>query len=210
MAPINGRPFLEHLLDYWINQGVRRFVLSLGYKHEVIIDHFGNKYKSAKIEYVIETTPLGTGGSAFSTIQKLDIKTPFLLLNGDTYFAIDLEKLIEFATLNNADWCFSLFCNQNSDRYMGLEVNEDGRIASLKSSHNMSDNFVNGGVYWVNPENILIEKYTFGENFSLENDFFKAALCSGINLCGKIFNGTFIDIGVPDDYYRASTLTEFK
>jgi D-glycero-alpha-D-manno-heptose 1-phosphate guanylyltransferase len=36
MAPIAGRPFLEHQMDYWIAEGVRRFVLSVGYKHERI------------------------------------------------------------------------------------------------------------------------------------------------------------------------------
>ena len=36
MAPINGRPFLEHQLNYWIDQGIDHFVLSLGYRHEVI------------------------------------------------------------------------------------------------------------------------------------------------------------------------------
>ena len=41
LAPIQGRPFLEHQMDYWIKQGVSRFVLSVGYKREKIIEHFG-------------------------------------------------------------------------------------------------------------------------------------------------------------------------
>ena len=36
MAPIHGRPFLELVLDHWIEQGIRKFILSTGYKHEVI------------------------------------------------------------------------------------------------------------------------------------------------------------------------------
>jgi len=70
MAPINGRPFLEYLLDYWINQGVDRFVLSVGYRHEIITEHFGNKYKEAQIEYVIEKTLLGTGGGCGTAHQR--------------------------------------------------------------------------------------------------------------------------------------------
>jgi D-glycero-alpha-D-manno-heptose 1-phosphate guanylyltransferase len=31
MAPIKGRPFLEYLLDYWINQGVKKFILSVSH-----------------------------------------------------------------------------------------------------------------------------------------------------------------------------------
>jgi D-glycero-alpha-D-manno-heptose 1-phosphate guanylyltransferase len=60
MAPIKGRPFLEYQLDYWIAQGVDRFVLSLGYRHEVIVEHFGNSYQGVKLDYVVEPTPLGT------------------------------------------------------------------------------------------------------------------------------------------------------
>ena len=37
MAPIQGRPFLEHQMDYWLAQGVKRFVLSIGYQYDVII-----------------------------------------------------------------------------------------------------------------------------------------------------------------------------
>ena len=49
MAPVNGRPFLEHQMDYWIGQGVRRYVLSVGYRHEAIVDHFGRRYRGVPI-----------------------------------------------------------------------------------------------------------------------------------------------------------------
>ena len=94
MAPIGGRPFLEYQLDYWINQGVSQFVLSVGYLHGAIVDHFGDRYKGAKLDYVIEKTPLGTGGGFLLAAEKLGKNDPFLLLNGDTYFAVDLKKLM--------------------------------------------------------------------------------------------------------------------
>ena len=45
MAPVNGRPFLEHQMDYWIGQGVSRYILSVGYRPEAIVDHFGRRYR---------------------------------------------------------------------------------------------------------------------------------------------------------------------
>lgn len=54
MAPVNGRPFLEYLLDYLENNVIEHVVLSVGYKHGVIQDHFKDKYKSIKIDYAIE------------------------------------------------------------------------------------------------------------------------------------------------------------
>ena len=41
MAEINGRPFLDYLLEYWARQGIKTAVLAVGYRHEVIRDHFG-------------------------------------------------------------------------------------------------------------------------------------------------------------------------
>ncbi|HVR58272.1 MAG TPA: NTP transferase domain-containing protein, partial [Pseudolabrys sp.] len=38
LAPVNGRPFLEHQMSYWLAQGVNRFILSVGYKAEMIIN----------------------------------------------------------------------------------------------------------------------------------------------------------------------------
>lgn len=206
MAPISGRPFLEHQLNYWINQGISHFVLSVGYRHEIIINHFGNNYKSAKLEYVIEETPLGTGGGLLLAAEKVSKNEPFLLLNGDTYFAVDLKTLSEFSLANDADWCFSLFHTQEKGRYMGMDVSPQGEIISLKSDAAPSGQLANGGVYWVNPRALLTDRFSPGDKLSLEDDFFVAAMDSGQRLLGIEVSAIFIDIGVPDDYQRAPAL----
>jgi len=206
MAPVSGRPFLEYLLDYWIKQGIRHFVISVGYRYEFITAHFGSNYKKASIEYVIEKTPLGTGGGLLLGAQKLDQTEPFLLLNGDTYFAVDLKTLIEFSMAKRADWCFSLFRTNEVGRFMGMDVSSQGVITSLKSRSSQVRRLVNGGVYWVNPGALLSEKFPPNDKFSLEDDIFPAAFASSQRLMGLEFSGTFIDIGVPTDYYRAPTL----
>lgn len=208
MAPISGRPFLEYQIDYWINQGVDHFVLSVGYRHEVIIDHFGTRYKDAELDYVIEKTPLGTGGGLLLAAEKLN--KPFLLLNGDTYFAVDLKTLMEFASKNDADWCFSLFRTHEEGRYMGMEISPQGQIVSLKSGTGQPGRLANGGVYWVNPRALKSEDFSPGDKASLEDDIFMAAMASGQCLLGLEFSGTFIDIGVPDDYHRAPALLTLK
>lgn len=206
MAPISGRPFLEHQLDYWIEQGVSRFVLSVGYRYEAIVEHFGNRYKDAELDYVIETTPLGTGGGLLLAANKIAKEGSFLLLNGDTYFAVDLKTLIEFASANDADWCFSLFRTNEEGRYMGIDISPQGRISSLKSGMGQPGRLANGGVYWVNSRSLLAEGFSPGDKVSLEDDIFPAAMASGQRLMGIEFSGTFIDIGVPEDYHRAPAL----
>jgi D-glycero-alpha-D-manno-heptose 1-phosphate guanylyltransferase len=206
MAPISGRPFLEHQLDYWIKQGVGHFVMSVCYRHEVIIGHFGNRYKGAEIDYVIEKTPLGTGGGLLLAAEKISKKDSFLLLNGDTYFAVDLKKLTEFSVANDADWCFSLFRTNEEGRYMGMDISPQGQIISLKSGTGRPGRLANGGVYWVNPHALFSERFSSGDKVSLEDDIFPAAKASNQRLFGIEFTGTFIDIGIPDDYHRAPVL----
>lgn len=210
MAPIGDRPFLEYQLDYWIGQGVSRFVLSVGYRHEMIIDHFGSSYKGIELIFVIEETPLGTGGSLLLAAEKISESTPFLLLNGDTYFAVDLKDLIEFSQKNDADWCFSLFRANEKGRYMGIDISQQGQINSLKSGTSHPGRLANGGVYWVHPRALLGGRFAPDDKVSLEDDIFPAAMASGQRLYGIEFPGTFIDIGMPDDYHRAFALLAGK
>ena len=206
MAPIGGRPFLEYQLDYWIAQGISRFVLSVGYRHEAIMEHLGIRYKGVELEYVIEERPLGTGGGLLLAAEKVSHGGPFLLLNGDTYFEADWKVLNAYALAHDADCCFSLFRTGEKGRYMGIEVSPDGRITSLKSEHADGFRLANGGVYWVHPRALHGWRFASGEKASLEDDLFPAALTSGQRLFGIEFTGAFIDIGVPDDYHRAATL----
>jgi len=206
MAPIKGRPFLEYQFDYWIAQGVSRFVLSVGYRHEAIIDHFGDSYNGAGVDYVIEQTPLGTGGGLLLAAERLGSSVPFLLLNGDTYFAVDLNTLTEFSARNDADWCFSLFCAKEAGRYMGMSVSPEGRITSLKSGVGHPDLLANGGVYLVHPRALIGCGFTPGDKVSLEDDIFPAVMVAGQRMFGIQFPGTFVDIGVPDDYRRVPAL----
>jgi D-glycero-alpha-D-manno-heptose 1-phosphate guanylyltransferase len=206
MAPIGSRPFLEYQLDYWIAQEVSHFILSVGYRYEAIIDHFGNNYKGAELNYVIEKIPLGTGGGLLLAAEEIDNDAPFLLLNGDTYFAADLKTLTQFSQENEADWCFSLFRTNEEGRYMGMGVSPQGQITSLKSGIGDPDRLANGGVYWVHPRALRGGGFVSGDKISLEDDIFPAAMTSGDRLFGVEFSGAFIDIGVPDDYHRAPEL----
>lgn len=216
MAPIKGRPFLAYQLDYWISQKVTSFIISVGYKHEVIIDYFGNCYQGAKLDYVIESSPLGTGGGLLLAIQKIENEISFLLLNGDTYFAVALQNLISFAHKNDADWCFSLFSTSDKERYLGMNVLPDGKVIALKSKES---SLANGGVYWIKRRALLDQwlyshrKYSrFGlgptnmtiRKLSLEDDILPMVLSSGQRLFGIEFSGKFIDIGLPKDYHRSA------
>lgn len=207
MAPINGRPFLEHQMDYWIAQGVTRFVLSVGFMRERIVAHFGGNYRGCEVAYAEETQPLGTGGGLLLAVEKLQGDGPFLAMNGDTFFEVGLQALQDFHQTRNAALSVALFEVAQNDRYMGVQLNDDGSIASFKSEPGASQ-LANGGVY-------LMERSLFdglpwqpGEKLSLEDDLFAHCRHSGRKLCGMLYRGRFIDIGIPADYFRAGQVIE--
>lgn len=204
MAPINGRPFLELQIDYWINQGIRKFILSVGYKAELIINHFGGDYRGASIDYAIEETPLGTGGGLLLAAAKQTATTPILVLNGDTFFEVPLDKMTSFHYSRQSDWTFALFRADENGRYLGMRVAEDGRIESLRSG-NAGEicRLANGGVYLVDPAILDICVYKAGDKASLESDIINGLISRGARLYGIECHGRFIDIGIPEDYHRA-------
>lgn len=206
MAPVLGRPFLELLMDYWISQGIREFVLSVGYRHDAIQAHFGSHYRGAEIEYVVEPEPVGTGGGLMLAARATGLDNRFLLLNGDTYFAVDLKELERTATGMDADWCFSVFRSHDTTRYLGMRLSPDGRVTSLRASCPDEAQWVNGGVYCVHPRSLATRDHQLGPKFSLEGDYFPAALRSGQRLFALECPGAFIDIGIPDDYQRAADI----
>ena len=203
MAPINGRPFLEHQMRYWIEQGINHFVLSVGYKHQAIIDYFGSQFETASLEYAVEESPLGTGGGLLLAAEMLDSSEYFLLLNGDTYFSVELEVLTNFAIISDADWCFSLFRTSETGRYMGVDIQSSGNITSLQSKNSHLNKLVNGGVYLVKPSSLSDLNFHLGEKISLEDDIFPSTIKLKQRIYGKEFSSKFIDIGVPEDYRRA-------
>jgi D-glycero-alpha-D-manno-heptose 1-phosphate guanylyltransferase len=210
MAPIGGRPFLEILMEYWISQGIKHFVLSVGYRHGLIQDYFGKTFKGAAIDYVVEESPLGTAGGFLLALESFNFKAPILLLNGDTYFEVSLKALDEFANNSEADLCFSLFKTNESGRYMGINIDEtSGRLKSFSSE--IIEEFVlaNGGVYWINPNSCSEIIFSESNPLSLEADIFPYLLHQK-KMYGLSFESLFIDIGLPSDYVRAQTLLSNK
>jgi len=206
MAPIHNRPFLEHQMDYWLAQGVTNFILSVGYQRDIIIEYFGNNYKGVPVSYAIEETPLGTGGGFLLAVQKLPDDRPFLVLNGDTFFEAKLPEFFDFHLQKNSEWTFALTSSDEVGRYMGMDVAEDGKILSLKSGTAQIGRLINSGVYLVNTSILEQFKNEISSKLSLEDDIFPRLMDSTAKIYGLEFAGNFIDIGVPDDYFRADKI----
>lgn len=206
MALVNRRPFLVHLLDYWLAQGISHFVLSVGYLHEAIQQFFGTQYRGARLDYAVEERPLGTGGGLLLAQEQLPDAEPFLLLNGDTFFAVDAPALLDFHKSRKAAWTLSLFRAPEADRYMGVRLGANGRIANLAAGRATAGTTANGGVYVVNPEILRSSGYPAATKLSLEEDLLPVMHRHGLPLYGLAATGLFIDIGIPADYRRAQEI----
>ncbi|MDB2637599.1 sugar phosphate nucleotidyltransferase [Alphaproteobacteria bacterium] len=213
MAEICGRPFLEHLILYWLNQGIKHLVISTGYKGSYIKNYFGHEICGVPIDYVNEAHPMGTGGALLLVQSQLKMKEPFFLLNGDTFFEVDGSYLSRMASSANADWGLSLFKSLDSGRYHEVEVSSSGKffmaqsLATLEGSK--SYYWANGGVYWVNPRS-LTPFEDLSTAMSLEDSLLTKCQNLGQKFCGVKFTGDFIDIGVPDDYAKAQKMERFN
>lgn len=199
MAPINGVPFLQILLDDLLVKGISTFHLAVGHQHEVIVDYFGANYMGCKVNYIIEDSPLGTGGAIKKALENINSETIFVL-NGDTFFDVDLELMAQQHKVKNAEVTIALKPMENFDRYGAIEFNDDLRITKFSEKQFCENGAINGGVYLL-PTN-LFDVLTFPDQFSIEQDYFENYY-SQKNFFGFIDEGYFIDIGIPEDYERA-------
>lgn len=204
MAPVAGKPFLSYVIDYFHQQGIERFIFSLGYMHETIEAFLHARYPALNIACTIEQEPLGTGGAiklACTQAQQPDV----LVLNGDTIFTIQLEQLSAFHTSHTADCTLSLKPMQQFDRYGVVELAADQSIKNFREKQYYDAGYINGGVYALRVSSFLQED--FPEKFSFEKDYLEK-LYAQRKIYGVIQDEYFIDIGIPADYEKANQ--EFK
>lgn len=201
MAPVNGRPFLAYIISYLQKQGVKHFVFSIGFKSEVIIDFLKMDYAGIDSSTVIEEEPLGTGGAirfACNAVKNKDV----LILNGDTFFDIDLQKLSAFHIDKKSNCSIALKPMKEFSRYGSVEIDEDNRITAFNEKKNCREGLINGGIYALKRDNFVEKK--FPAVFSFEKEFLEKNTAKQ-KLYGMAFDNYFIDIGIPEDYQRAQS-----
>ena len=198
MAPVAGMPFLHYIFVYLQKQGVTRALLSVGYKHESIQDFLGDRYLGIEVLYSIEEEPLGTGGGikrAFSLLQE-DV----FILNGDTFFDVNLNSLKIFADKKKSLLALSLKSLIKFDRYGTVELDAKKRIVHFDEKKWCDEGLINGGVYFARKN--LFDEVETPLKFSFEQEVLEKQV-SKLFFHGYESDSYFIDIGIPEDYQRA-------
>lgn len=206
LAPITGRPFLDHLLNWLQFSGFTDVVLCVGYKAEQIRDRYQSGCSCGlRISYSQESEPLGTAG-AIKNAEGLVHSDTFLVLNGDSFADVCLRRLVRFHRQRKALATLTLAPKPKGSRYGSVRVNARGEVLGFveKCAAGARDSkrgrtWINGGVYAFQKE--LLSMIPRGRTVSLETEIFPRLV--GHKFYGFPAEGYFVDIGVPADYRRA-------
>lgn len=195
MVEINGKPFVYRLMQTLEAQGCSKIILSLCYQADYIIDKItADNPVKCNVEFCVEEQPLGTGGAIKLAAKKVD-KSKFVVINGDTICELNYQDLVNFA--KSTDLTISGVRLDDVTRYGTLVVDNEKNVVELKEKGAIGHGLINSGIYVITTKHVL----DFPKDiFSFEHDYvqtFKGTF--------KVFetDGYFIDIGIPEDYYKA-------
>ena len=201
LAPINNRPFLDYLLDYLIQQNIKKVVISVYYQYELIKKQYNFKYQNLDISYSIDSTALGTGGAIQKALE-ISQSSDVFIINGDTFFNIDLNQLLHEHKNKDNVITIALKPMKNFDRYGIVETDDNGQVIKLKVKQYCNYGKIDGGIYLVNRS--ISDLFKNLKKFSF-NDFIMNNINNlrvGSLLCDELF----IDIGTPEDFAKANLI----
>jgi NDP-sugar pyrophosphorylase family protein len=201
LAPIAGRPFLDILIQQLWDRGVRRFVLLLGHRAEQVLDFVAARRKAwpadLDIASSVEPRRLGTAGAVKLAQRYCDGR--FLLLNGDTYFDLDVAALLRTHAERAASVTLAAATVSDADRYGRLDVSSTGLVEAFREKDvSAGAGLINAGIYLMEPE--LFEQIAPDTEVSLERDVFPRLVRAGSPIAVSAQQGAFFDIGTPESY----------
>ncbi|HEY0666713.1 MAG TPA: sugar phosphate nucleotidyltransferase [Sphingobacteriaceae bacterium] len=203
LAPVQGMPFLKFQLDNWVSQGVRSFVFLLHHRAEMIIDFLKSEMVGSllncEVKWIIEGKPMGTGGAIVQAINKLSITEGFLVTNADTWLSGGVVELAEMEGCGMA----AIYVD-NIERYGSVNLIDNRVVSFSEKGDKTGGGWINAGLCKLMPEVFLEATVPHDLPFSLEEVIFpQLALKS--QFYAVPLSGTFIDIGIPEDYQRFCT-----
>ena len=202
LLPVDGKPFLDHLIQRAVRFGFTDIVLLAGYLGDQVLTRYTGERRiggrDVCLRVVVERKPAGTGGA----LHYLDgiADAHFLLMNGDSWLDMDLRAFAAAPPRSPFVAKIALRRLENSGRY-GAVILEGDRIQDFDAAGTgRPDGLINAGIYLASRDLIgAVEKTPC----SLERDVFVPLAKAG-KLIGEAFDGTFIDIGVNEDYTRSA------
>lgn len=198
LAPIEGRPFLEYLVESWVEQGITRFTFLLHHQADLIEAFLDarkgdRRFRDSEFHTLCEPQPMGTGGAVAYAVREQRLAGSFLVANADTWLGSGVERV--FRTEAPA---MATVRVGNSERYGSLNVDGDKVIGFAEKQDSAGPGWINAGLYHLPAD--LFRDWD-GQPFSIERRMFPE-LAAGGRLQAVPLETDFIDIGIPEDYRR--------
>lgn len=156
MVPVNGKPLLLWQIEELKKNGITDIIMIIGHLGEKIEEYFqnGEKY-GVHVSYIREHEPLGTAGAFYYLKDKI-VSDYFLLVFGDVFFSIDIQRMEKFYIDHQAKAALFVHPNSHPADSDLVVLDENNKIFKFDSKHNVRnywfDNCVNAGFYILNKE----------------------------------------------------------
>lgn len=200
LAPIDGRPFLDILLDWLAARGARRFVLCAGYRSRDLQAALPRLRRYGSVRISIEKEPLDTGGALRLALEP-GSTGPLLVLNGDSICPLDLGAMSRSHRESGADATLAVTPLPEGADYGAVRVDDGLRITSFGEKVPLATGGrASAGVYLI--EALAITSRRAGRAFSLERELFPELALRG-TLRAWLDPGPYVDIGTPARYLEA-------
>lgn len=199
LLPIAGKPMLEHIIENAKHEGFSKFIISINYLGEMIVDHFGSGERwDAHIDYVREDSPLGTAG-ALGLLAPIPTE-PFVITNGDVITDIRYGELLEFHKRCNASATMAVRVHEWQNPFGVVQTNGVEIIGFEEKP--VVRSHINAGVYALSPDVLgLLAPHVHCDMPTL----FERAKAQGLQTVAYPMHEPWLDVGRPTDLALADT-----
>ena len=206
LLPTAGVPFLTHQLARAAECGITHVVLATSYRAEMFTEAFGDGAAlGLSIDYVHESSPLGTGGGIRNAASLLHggPDDPIVVLNGDILSAHDLPAQVDLHRKREAAVTLHLVEVEDPSRYGVVPTERGGRVtAFLEKTPNPVTNQVNAGCYVFRRS--VIDQIPAGQVVSVERQTFPGLIEAEAVVMGYAEDAYWLDVGTPEAFVQGS------
>jgi len=208
MIPVNGRPFLQYIVEWVVKYGVRECVFCIGYLADKFEEYFGDGSRfGLNIIYSVESQFLGTAGAI--KLAENHLKDDFFVINGDTFLPVDLYDVYEAYRKTGGTGMIVVYDNSEKVAEGNIDIDEDGKVLAygkkelLKKgdqivnlgSDSRSYKYVDAGMYVFKKDFLkLVKKDEF---VSLEGHVYPELINRG-ELWAYKTSVRYFDLGTPE------------
>jgi mannose-1-phosphate guanylyltransferase len=203
MLPAAGVPFTAHQLARAKAAGIDHVVLATSYRAEVFEGYFGDGSAfGLEIEYVHESSPLGTGGGIRNVASRLR-SDDVVVLNGDILDAHDIGAQVAQHRASRAAVTLYLTRVEDPRAFGCVPIDDGGRVLEFREKDpNPVTDLVNAGCYVFRRD--VIEAIAVDTVVSVERQTFPSLLAAGELLQGYVDESYWLDLGTPTAFVRGS------